>query len=279
MFLFLLKMNQESTTAFLTRRTSMECGPRLKLFGLILLCTLLLTILYGLSQLVIQLFPSIPSSILLWLPLVITIICSLLSIFIFWDRLPEWYDEVEEDILMELTVHEESDIFRISFGLGSIITFGICVWFNLRWPFFLGIMTAGVAIWLYLVDIIMAIYVYGMDGWDELFSCTHHSCLPGFWLGALVWLLLGIIASGIIYHDLAIPTPVEINITNTQPLPIPEQEPSLWQRVQKQVDEWISNLEIPSDTKQQDNNSNPSNKPQDGNSNPSNKPQDSNSNP
>lgn len=225
----------------------MEWGPRIKLFSMILLLTLLLTILYGLSQIVVQLFHSISPSVMAWLPLSITCLLSLLILFISWERWPEWYEEEEDDILMELTVHEEPNIFRISLGLGVTLAFAVSIILQLRWPFFLGAMVAGTALWLLLVDLVMALYVYGMDGWGELFSSIAHSCLPGFWLGTLLWLIISIVASGILYHELMIPTPVPviINTPPQTPTATTAPEPDLWQRVQNQIQQWVSNLESP----------------------------------
>ncbi len=168
------------------------------------------------------------------------IVATGIALFIFWEHWPEWYEDIEEDILHELTLHEESEIFRISLVLSILLTTILGILWRCYWPFLLGCSLFGTIICLYIVDIVTYIIIQGWEGISECVSDTAYSSLPGLWLAAFIILFLTTISSLIIYPGLCYPSPNSPEISSHAQNQPTTPESSFWKQIRQKIEEWTN---------------------------------------
>ncbi len=214
-------------------------GPKLKMIVIIVCLTGILWLVHGVLDYLMQgNFFSNPAEVSP-LSLVLTGILALLAIFFGWDNMPDWYEEMEEEIVQEFTLHEEPAILRVSLFLGTTGLFIAGIALHFVWFFLAGWMIVGVIVWQLMVELVLSIYVEGAAGISDFLSDIIHTEFPKLLAVGLIILILATIFSQSMYQGVIYPKPVILKPADG-PLNPPAQEPTFWEKVKKQFQEWQS---------------------------------------
>ena len=122
--------------------------------------------------------------------LAITAITSMLVVIFFKDNLPYFYDDTEEYVIEEFIIHEEPNLFRITLVIGANLFFIIGIIMKLSWPAWIGLILGGNILWLFCVDIVMAVVISGFEGLEEITNALYSDHMKFILAIALCGLIL-----------------------------------------------------------------------------------------
>lgn len=129
----------------------------------------------------------------------------------------------ENEMVEELTVHQESLVFRVTLVTGYLLLFAAGTMLRLHWPALIGLVAGGAFLWLYLADVVLEI----VNNWDEvidnILSEGGHALRMNA-AGGILFLAGGVISLAQ-YHSLTVP----------RPMPPPEEE-SIGERLEQLYD-------------------------------------------
>lgn len=161
---------------------------------------------------ILTLFSAITTAIVPWLAttfilqLIITAILTGGTLVALYVKL-QLFEEVEDEIIEELTIHQDVLLFRVSFLLGIFLMVAIGKWLNFTWIFQLAIASGGIFVWLYFMDVMLELILNAETSlWDILDEVEHTLRMLG--LGGII-LLLGTVVSFWQYDGLRVKIPVE----------------------------------------------------------------------
>lgn len=131
-------------------------------------------------------------------------------------KIASW-EEWEDEIVGELTVHQDMWLFRITWSLWICLSFGLGIWWKLHWLFHCGLVVGGSLVWLYVFDVSLEFF----GNWDNLIAtvCSDpEHALKMLGTGLLLVLVTGGFCLGY-YHGLTMAKPATEALTPTEEQP------------------------------------------------------------
>ena len=226
-----------------------------KLLGVLAVVVLLLVLLYAATAAVPWLFAIKSQENALMVRVLVMSVLAMVLIASLHEYLPEFYEEIEAEILEELIIHEHPPLFRISLVIGATGLFAASMLSGWYWPFAIGVMIGGTVVWLFVVDVAAALFVSGIEGIEEIGAACHSEDIVTTQAVGLGLILLTGVLSWLCYQGIRQPPPPPI----VTPAPASQPKSGLWSQLRDLLTEvkksapkiWQSKKNVPAPEKQQ----------------------------